>query len=97
MSVEIGGRVAPGLERLVEAFAANFTRGDDYEEVGAALVVMREGEELSAAALVSSCRERIAAFKLPKRVLSLSELPKNATGKVERGTLRAQAEKPQNR
>lgn len=46
MSVEIGGRVAPGLERLVEAFAANFTRGDDYEEVGAALVVMREGERV---------------------------------------------------
>jgi CubicO group peptidase (beta-lactamase class C family) len=40
----IEGTVAPGLEGVREAFAANFTRGDDYEEVGAALCVYRRGE-----------------------------------------------------
>ncbi len=46
MSIEIGGTTAPGLAGVAEAFAANFARGDDYEEVGAALVVMREGERI---------------------------------------------------
>jgi CubicO group peptidase (beta-lactamase class C family) len=40
----IHGSVAPGFERVRDAFAANFTRGDDYEEVGAALAVYRNGQ-----------------------------------------------------
>lgn len=40
----VHGTVAPGFERVREAFAANFTRGDDYEEVGAALAVFRAGK-----------------------------------------------------
>jgi CubicO group peptidase (beta-lactamase class C family) len=43
-TVEIHGRVAKGFERVREAFAANFTRGDDYQEVGSALAVYRAGE-----------------------------------------------------
>ena len=42
--VEIHGAVARGFERVREVFAANFTRGDDYEEVGAALGVYLAGE-----------------------------------------------------
>lgn len=37
------GRVEPGFERVREAFAANFSRNDDYREVGAALAVYRAG------------------------------------------------------
>src|SRR5690349_20120466 len=40
----IHGTVAKGFERVRDAFAANFTRGDDYEEVGAALAVYRAGK-----------------------------------------------------
>lgn len=43
-SVPVQGRVAPGFERVRDAFAANFTRGDDYEELGAALAVYRHGQ-----------------------------------------------------
>jgi long-chain acyl-CoA synthetase len=32
--------------------------------------------------LVVFCRERLAAFKYPRRVSVVSELPKGATGKV---------------
>lgn len=86
------------LEREEVAETAVVGVADEHwGEAVVAFVVIREGEELSAEELVASCRGRIAAFKLPKRVLSLAELPKNATGKVERGTLRAEAEKPQNR
>ena len=40
------------------------------------------------AALVSWARERLAAFKCPTGVTVVPELPRNATGKVLRATLR---------
>ena len=40
----IQGRLEKGFERVREAFAQNFRRGDDYEEVGAALAVYRAGK-----------------------------------------------------
>lgn len=43
-SSAVQGTVAPGFERVREAFAANFTRGDEYEELGAALAVYRAGK-----------------------------------------------------
>jgi acyl-CoA synthetase (AMP-forming)/AMP-acid ligase II len=57
------------------------------EEV-VAVVSLRPGGELDEGALLAACRERIASYKVPKRVFVLAELPKNATGKVERGRLR---------
>jgi CubicO group peptidase (beta-lactamase class C family) len=42
--VAVQGKVDKGFERVREAFAANFRRGDDYEEVGAALAVYRAGK-----------------------------------------------------
>jgi CubicO group peptidase (beta-lactamase class C family) len=42
----IGGHTAPGLEPVREAFAANFARGGDYQELGAALCVYRDGEPI---------------------------------------------------
>jgi acyl-CoA synthetase (AMP-forming)/AMP-acid ligase II len=83
-------------EEVLEAAVVGVADEHWGEEV-VAFVVWDEGEELAAEALLDSCRGRIAAFKLPKRVLELPELPKNATGKVERGALRAQAEKLQKR
>ncbi|CAB4877893.1 unannotated protein [freshwater metagenome] len=43
---------------------------------------------VDAAAITSACRERLAGFKVPKRIHELDVLPVNATGKVERGRLR---------
>ena len=86
------------LEREEVAEAAVVGVADEYwgEEV-VAFIVPRDGAEVTDEELVASCRERIAAFKLPKRILTLAELPKNPTGKVERGALRdlaLAAEKP---
>jgi len=46
MAVTVHGTVAPGLEPVREAFAANFQRTGDYAEVGAALCVYRRGEKV---------------------------------------------------
>jgi acyl-CoA synthetase (AMP-forming)/AMP-acid ligase II len=53
------------------------------EEVGAA-VVLREGETLTEHALRDFAGERLAPFKVPRRIVFLSEIPKGATGKLQR-------------
>jgi malonyl-CoA/methylmalonyl-CoA synthetase len=44
---------------------------------------------LDAAGVIAALRERIAHFKVPRRVVFLDELPRNAMGKVRKGELRA--------
>jgi len=39
-------------------------------------------------ALVASLKERIAGFKVPKRLFVVDELPRNAMGKVQKNLLR---------
>jgi O-succinylbenzoic acid--CoA ligase len=43
------------------------------------------------AELSSHCRERLAGFKVPKRIVALDELPRNAAGKVVRAALESRA------
>lgn len=56
-----------------------------------ACVVPRPGCEVDAEALVAWCREGLAAFKRPRGVIGLAELPRTPTGKVRRNVLRAMA------
>jgi acyl-CoA synthetase (AMP-forming)/AMP-acid ligase II len=53
------------------------------EEVAAA-VVLREGAEADEAAIRAFAGERLAAFKVPRKVVILEEIPKGATGKLQR-------------
>ena len=46
--------------------------------------------EVTAAELVAWCTERLANYKVPRSVLVVPALPRNATGKVTKGELRAQ-------
>ncbi|MSQ26275.1 MAG: AMP-dependent synthetase, partial [Dehalococcoidia bacterium] len=57
------------------------------EEVHAAVVLKAEA---SAAELQAFCRERLAEFKVPKVVHIARELPRTATGKVQRRHVAAQ-------
>ena len=43
-SLRIEGKVAPGFEKVRDTFAANFARGDAYQDVGASLCVYRAGK-----------------------------------------------------
>ncbi len=56
-----------------------------------AFVVARSGAQLDGDQLVGWCREGLAAFKRPRAVVVVAELPKTATGKVQRFRLREQA------
>ena len=53
------------------------------EEVAAA-VVLRSGMQVSAKELTDFASERLAYFKLPRRIVFLTEIPKGPTGKVQR-------------
>ena len=48
-------------------------------------VVIGSGDE---AAMIAACREKLAAFKTPKRIVFVDELPHNAMGKVQKNALR---------
>ena len=60
------------------------------EEVGAA-VVLREGLSATEQELGAFLSERLAAFKTPRKILFLAEIPKGATGKLQRIGLAAEA------
>lgn len=53
------------------------------EEVAAA-VVLREGEEATDHDIRNYASERLADFKVPRKVIILDEIPKGATGKLQR-------------
>ena len=56
-----------------------------------AFVVLRPGAELDADELIAWCREQMANYKVPRRVEFVDALPLNASGKVLKIELRAQA------
>jgi long-chain acyl-CoA synthetase len=53
-----------------------------------AFVSLRPGHNVTPGELVEFCRQRMAAYKYPRRVQVLDELPKTVTGKVLRRELR---------
>jgi acyl-CoA synthetase (AMP-forming)/AMP-acid ligase II len=53
--------------------------------------VLAPGAQLGADDLISWSREAMANYKVPRAVEFIDELPTNATGKVEKETLRARA------
>lgn len=56
-----------------------------------AYVVLAAGAAADEAELVAWCRDGLAAFKRPRAVVVVDELPKTATGKIQRFRLREQA------
>jgi acyl-CoA synthetase (AMP-forming)/AMP-acid ligase II len=60
-------------------------------EVGMAFVVARAGAEIDSDDFRAWCRERMANYKVPRSVRVVDALPLNATGKVLKYELRAQA------
>jgi acyl-CoA synthetase (AMP-forming)/AMP-acid ligase II len=47
-------------------------------------VVAREGMTVTEAELRAFCAERLADFKVPRKLVLLAEIPKGATGKLQR-------------
>jgi fatty-acyl-CoA synthase len=64
---------------------------EKWGEVPQAFVVLREGAGATEAELIAFARERLAHFKAPHGVTFIEELPKTATGKIQKFVLRGGA------
>ena len=60
----------------------------DFGEAVTAVVVARPGAAPEEKALLAVLKERIANFKVPKRIYVVTELPRNTMGKVQKNLLR---------
>jgi long-chain acyl-CoA synthetase len=58
-----------------------------------AFVVLKEGEECHSKELLRFMRERLAAYKLPRHIEFVENLPKNSTGKIMKRILKEEQEK----
>jgi malonyl-CoA/methylmalonyl-CoA synthetase len=63
---------------------------DFGEAVVAVVTPASTGQPPSPELLIAALKERIAGFKVPKRVIVMAELPRNAMGKVQKKLLREQ-------
>ncbi len=54
------------------------------EEVNAAVVLREPATE---AAILAFCKERLADFKMPKKLFVVESIPRTATGKIQRGAV----------
>ena len=62
---------------------------DPYRgETVKAFIVVKPGETLTEEEITRHCRERLAAYKVPKAIAFLDSLPKSAVGKILRRELR---------
>ncbi len=61
---------------------------EKWGEVPCACVELKPGQQVSEAELIAFCRDRLAGFKTPKRVVFM-DLPKTSTGKIQKFELRA--------
>jgi fatty-acyl-CoA synthase len=59
-----------------------------WGETGLAIVALKPGESTDEAAILAHCRANLARFKCPSRIRFIDALPRNATGKVHKPTLR---------
>ena len=59
-----------------------------WGEVGAAFIELKEGEKATEEEIISFCKGKIAAFKIPKYVRFVEEFPLTASGKIQKFVLR---------
>jgi fatty-acyl-CoA synthase len=85
-SVEVEGTLLrhPAVQ---EAAVVGFPH-ELWGEVPEAFIVAKEGASVSEAELQEFARSRLAHFKVPQRFTFVTELPKTATGKIQKYVLR---------
>lgn len=95
MILTAGYNVYPAeLERVIAAhpavaMVAVGSQPDELKgEIAKAYVVLQTGVSADEESVLSFCRERLAAYKVPRRVQFVSDLPRTSTGKIIRRQLK---------
>ncbi len=76
--------------KILEAAVVAST-DEKWGEVPCAFVSLKSGEDMEVGELITYCREELAGFKIPKKVV-FGPIDKTSTGKVQKYLLRAKAE-----
>lgn len=77
--------------KVAEAVAIGLP-DDYYGEVIKAYVVLHEGESATEEEIIEFCKQKLAKYKVPRKVEFRDELPKSAIGKVLRRSLHEEEE-----
>ena len=75
------------LESVLESAVVGIPDAD-FGEAVTAFVVLKPEKSLTQPEVLLSLRARLASYKLPKSVVFLDQLPRNAMGKVQKNLLR---------
>jgi malonyl-CoA/methylmalonyl-CoA synthetase len=62
----------------------------DFGEQVVAVIIPKVGHTPDSADIITFCRERLASYKKPRRIIFVDKLPRNALGKVQKHLLVAQ-------
>lgn len=62
----------------------------DFGEGVVAVIVAAQAAQLDAKTLITACKNELADFKVPKRIIFVDELPRNTMSKVQKNVLREQ-------
>ncbi len=85
--VELVIDTMPGV---LESAVVGLPHPDFGEAVTAAVVLNGDAEAPSESAVIAHLKTQLANYKVPKRIHFLSDLPRNAMGKVQKSVLREQ-------
>ena len=77
------------MEEVLEAAVVGIPH-DVYGEVAKAYVVLKGSTQLTEEEIILHCRKNLAKYKVPNSITFIDELPRNASGKVLKHTLREQ-------
>jgi long-chain acyl-CoA synthetase len=72
----------------VEECAVVGMPNSEYGEAVTAFIKIKQGQVCSESNLIDFCKERIASYKVPKRILFLNDLPKSPAGKILKREIR---------
>ncbi len=61
---------------------------EQWGEVGMAIIAVKPGHSITEAEIDAHCEANLARFKRPRVIKFVEALPRNATGKIHKPTLR---------
>ncbi|MGA9479557.1 MAG: AMP-binding protein, partial [Desulfobacterales bacterium] len=76
------------LDKRMEEVAVIGVPHPKWVEAVTAVVVPRKGEHIEPDEIITLCREHLAPFKVPKKVVLVDALPKTPTGKILKRDMR---------
>ncbi|MBN1474896.1 MAG: long-chain fatty acid--CoA ligase [Syntrophaceae bacterium] len=84
-------RVIQSLPEVKEAAAVGMS-DEKRGEVVAAYVILKKGQQLSENEIITSLSDKIAYYKIPKKVIFVEDFPRNQSGKVLKRILKKRLE-----